>query len=148
MNIVTHASMGIALSRFFPPEYTLVAVGFSMLPDVDHLLNMRKWRFRINGFETAQTAMHGVLGVTSYSAIGLLMMVFNRQLASLFLISVAMHLFLDFVGGVSVPFKYIEENPVRKNFGNSPDKPFGGRFWIRFLQEICVIVMSYLIFTH
>ena len=119
-----------------------------MLPDVDHLLNVRKWKPRVNGFETSQTAMHGVLGAALHSTIGLLALMLNRQLASLFLISVAMHLFLDFVSGVSVPFKYIEENPVKKNFGNPPDKPLGRRFWIRFLQEAGVIVVSLLIFMR
>ena len=148
MNIITHAAMGIALSRFFPPEYAPVAVAFSLLPDVDHLLNVRQWKPRVNGFETSQTAMHGVLGAALYGAIGLLAIVFDRQLASLFLMSVAMHLFLDFVSGVSVPFKHIEESPVRKNFGNPPDKPLGGRFWIRFLQEASVIAVSLLIFMR
>ena len=72
MNVFTHAAMGIALSRFFPPEYAPVAVAFSLLPDADHLLNVRKWKPRVNGFETSQTAMHGVLGAALYGAIGLL----------------------------------------------------------------------------
>ena len=148
MNVITHTAMGIALSRFFPPEYLPAAVAFSLLPDADHLLNVRKWRPRVNGFESSQTAMHGVLGVVLYSIIGLLAMALDKQLASLFLISVAMHLFLDFVSGVSVPFKHIEENPVQKNFGNPPDKPLGGRFWMRFLQETSVIVVSLLIFMR
>ena len=146
MNVITHAAMGIALSRFFPPEYAPVAVAFSLLPDVDHLPNVRQWRPRVNGFETSQTAMHGVLGAALYGAIGLLAMVFSRQLAPLFLISVALHLFLDFISGVSVPFKHIEESPVKMNFGNLPDKPLGGRFWIRLLQEASVIAVSLLIF--
>jgi hypothetical protein len=147
MNVITHTAMGIALSHFFPPEYLPAAVAFSLLPDGDHLLNVRKWRPRVNGFESSQTAMHGVLGAALYSGVGLLAMIFNRQLASLFLISVAMHLFLDFVSGVSVPFKHIEENPVQKNFGNPLDKPLGRRFWVRFLQEASVIAGSLLIFT-
>jgi membrane-bound metal-dependent hydrolase YbcI (DUF457 family) len=147
MNVITHTAMGIALSRFFPPEYLPAAVAFSLLPDVDHVLNVRKWRPRVNGFESSRTAMHGVLGAALYSSIGLLAMVLGKQLASLFLISVAMHLFLDFVSGVSVPFKHIEENPIQKNFGNPPDKPLGRRFWIRFLQEASVIAVSLLIFT-
>lgn len=148
MNVITHTAMGIALSRFFPSEYLPAAVAFSLLPDVDHLLNVRKWKPRVSGFETSQTAMHGVLGAALYGAIGLLALMFNRQLASLFLVSVAMHLFLDFVSGVSVPFKHIEENPVKKNFGNPPDKPLGREFWIRFLQEASVIAVSLLIFMR
>jgi membrane-bound metal-dependent hydrolase YbcI (DUF457 family) len=148
MNVITHAAMGIALSRFFPPEYLPAAVVFSLLPDVDHLLSVRKWKPHVNGFETSQTAMHGVLGAALYSTIGLLALMFNRQLASLFLISVAVHLFLDFISGASVPFKHIEENPVKKNFGNPPDEPLGGRFWIRFLQEASVIAVSLLIFMR
>jgi membrane-bound metal-dependent hydrolase YbcI (DUF457 family) len=148
MNVITHTAMGIALSRFFPPEYLPAAVAFSLLPDADHLLNVRQWKPRVNGFETSQSAMHGVLGAALYSAIGLLALMFNRQLASLFLLSVAMHLFLDFVSGVSVPFKHIEESPVKKNFGNPPDEPLGRRFWIRFLQEASVIAVSLLIFMR
>jgi len=146
MTTIIHAAVGIALSRFFPPGYMPAAVAFSLLPDADHFLNVRKWRLRVNGFEAAQTAMHGVLGAALYSSVGLLMMVFSRQFASLFLIAVAMHLFLDFISGVSMPFKYIEENPVRMNFGNPPDKPLGGRFWIRVLQEAIVIAVSLVIF--
>jgi len=145
MNVITHVAMGVALSRFFPPGYLPATVAFSLLPDVDHLLNVRRWKPRVNGFEASQTAMHGVLGAAVYGTIGLLAMVFDRQLATLFLLCVAMHLFLDFVSGVGVPFKHVEENPIRVNFGNPPGKPFGRRFWMRFLQEASVIAISLLI---
>jgi hypothetical protein len=148
MNIVTHATAGLAIAHFFPPEYMPIAVGFSLLPDLDHLINIKKWKFKINGFESAQTFMHGILGATIYGLGGMLIFLLNRELASLFLITVSIHLFLDFVGGVSTPFKHIEENPIVKNFGNPPDRIFGGRFWIRVLQEAVVISIGLFIFIH
>jgi len=148
MNVVTHTIMGMALSRFWPAEYMPAAVAFSLVPDVDHLLNVHKWRLRVHGFESAQTAMHGVIGAAVYGTIGLLMMLLSKELASLFLLSVAIHLLLDFISGVSVPFKYIEENPVKKNFGSLPDDPYGGRFWIRIVQEASVILVSLWIFRR
>ncbi len=146
MNIITHTAMGFALSQFFPPEYLPASIAFSLLPDVDHLPNVRKWKLRVNGFETSQTAMHGLLGAAVYGTIGLLITIVDSQVGTLFLICVATHLFLDFISGVSVPFKHIKKSPTKINFGNPPDEPLGRKFWIRFLQEAGVIAVSLLIY--
>jgi hypothetical protein len=147
MNIITHTAMGLALSRFFPPEYAPAAVAFSLLPDVDHLLRIRTWRAKVNGFEAAQTAMHGALGAAAYGLLGLAMLLVSQTLGSLFLLCVAAHLFLDFISGVSVPFQHVAAEPVTVNFGNPPDRPLGRRFWLRFLQEAAVCAASLAIFV-
>jgi len=146
MNIVTHVAVGVALSRFFPPEYLPVSVAFSVLPDVDHLLSVKEWELRVNGFEEAQTAMHGLFGAAVYGAVGLLATIIHAQTGTLFLLCVAVHLFLDFISGAGVPFRLIENEPARINFGNPPNQPLGRRFWTRFLQEAGVIAVSLLIF--
>jgi hypothetical protein len=152
MTIITHTVVGIALSRFFPSEYLPASIAFSLLPDLDHVPHVRKWRLRIHGFETSQTAMHGVLGAAVYGTIGLLTTIIDHEIGTLFLICVATHLFLDFISGVSVPFKHIAKSATRTNFGNLPGRPahklLGRKLWIRLLQETSVIAVSLLIFMH
>jgi len=145
VNIVTHVAVGIALSQFFPSGYLPASVAFSVMPDLDHLPSAARWKLQVNGFETSQTFMHGLFGATIYGTAGLLMTLLHRQTGSLFLLCVAVHLFLDFISGVSIPFRLIYADPTRINFGNPADQPLGRKFWIRFIQEAGVIGASLLI---
>jgi hypothetical protein len=145
MNIITHTAVGIALSQFFPPEYLPVSIVFSLLPDVEQVLNERGWRPSVGDAGSPQSPMHGLLGAAVYGAIGLLVTVIDHQMGTLFLVCVATHLYLDFVSGASVPFRYIKRNAARINFGNPPDNPVGRKLWIRVLQEASVITVSLLI---
>ena len=148
MSSITHIAVGLALSRFFSPGYLPVSIAFALLPDLVHVLSMKPWSLRIHGLKTSRTPAHGLLEATVYGTIGLLIVAVSHQIGTLFLTCVATHLFLDFISGVSVPFKHIKKKPIKMDFGNTPDKPLGRRSWIGHLQEASVIVGSLLIYMR
>ena len=107
----THAAVGLGVASFFPESNPWFAVGFSLLPDLDHLLFLRSMRLEVGGMQHARTFMHELLGTVVYMLIGLPMFVIDRELGALFVTCLLTHLFCDFINGYSTPYKSIRELP-------------------------------------
>ncbi len=111
MTTFTHAAVGLGIASFFPESNPWLAVGFSLLPDLDHLLFLRSMRLKVGGMQHARTFMHELLGTVVYMLIGLPMFVIDRELGALFVTCLLTHLFCDFINGYSTPYKSIRELP-------------------------------------
>lgn len=111
MTTFTHAAVGLGVASFFPESNPWFAVGFSLLPDLDHLLFLRSMRLEVGGMQHARTFMHELLGTVVYMLIGLPMFVIDRELGALFVTCLLTHLFCDFINGYSTPYKSIRELP-------------------------------------
>ncbi|MEW5766938.1 MAG: metal-dependent hydrolase [bacterium] len=130
MTLITHTAVGLGLSSFFPPSDRWFVIAFSLLPDIDHLLTLKSWRIRPGGLRASRTVMHELLGATTYTILGLLLYLWAPHIARLFLLSVSVHLFLDFISGFSQPYRMI------KGEGSKID--LGENLWIRIGQEVGV----------
>jgi hypothetical protein len=129
MTIITHTIVGLGLSKFFPGKPMALPILFSLIPDVDHLLKLKTWRFKEGGFREARTVLHELLGCTLFAIVGLALLMVLPWLGKLWLLCVSFHLFLDFISGYSVPFKHIKEyQPI----------DFGKNLRLRAAQEIAV----------
>jgi len=111
MTTFTHAAVGLGVATFFPDKNVLWAVGFSILPDLDHLLFLRTMKLEVGGMRHARTFLHELLGTVIYTLIGLGIALFDWQLGLMFVTCVGFHLFCDFVNGYSTPYKYIRDAP-------------------------------------
>jgi hypothetical protein len=129
MTTFTHAAVGLGVSTFFPDENPLWAVGFSMLPDLDHLLFLRTLKLRVGGMRHARTFLHELMGTIVYTLVGLAIALFDRSLGLMFVTCAAFHLFCDFVNGHTSPFKYIRA---------APSVDMGKHLPIRVAQELLV----------
>ena len=116
MTSFTHAAVGLGVASFFKevpevqPAY-LYAVGFSLLPDLDHLLFLRTMKLKVGGMRHARTFMHELLGTAVWMAVGLCVMAFHFQFGCLFIACLSAHLFCDFINGYSEPFKRVRSAP-------------------------------------
>lgn len=124
MTSFTHAAVGLGVASFFKevpevqPVY-LYAVGFSLLPDLDHLLFLRTMKLKVGGMRHARTFMHELLGTAVGLAVGLCIMAFHLwspqsgffEFGCLFIACLSAHLFCDFINGYSEPFKRIRSAP-------------------------------------
>lgn len=119
MTIITHTAVGLGLSSFFPPADRWFVIAFSILPDIDHLLTFKSWRFRPGGLRASRTVMHELLGAAAYAILGLLLSIGEPHIARLFLLSVSVHLFLDFISGFSQPYRIIKKEGSRMDFGEN-----------------------------
>lgn len=129
MTVFTHAITGLGLSRFFPEHPLLLPMLFSVLPDADHLLKLRTWRFEEGGFRNARTLLHELAGCALLGGAGLAVFFAAPELGKLWLVCVSYHLFLDFISGYSRPFKHIREHEPMD---------FGKNLRLRAIQEIAV----------
>ena len=111
MTTFTHAAVGLGVASFFPDENKLWAVGFSLLPDLDHLLFLRTMKLKVGGMRHARTILHELLGTLIYTAIGLGIALFDRPLGLMFVTCSGFHLFCDFINGYSTPYKHIRAAP-------------------------------------
>ena len=111
MTTFTHAAVGLGVASFFPERNALWAVGFSLLPDLDHLLYLRTMKLKVGGMRHARTILHELLGTLVYLLVGLGIALFDRVLGLLFVTCVSFHLFCDFINGYSTPFKKIRAAP-------------------------------------
>lgn len=130
MTLITHTAVGLGLSSFFPSIDRWFVIAFSILPDIDHLLALKSWQIRLGGLRASRTVMHELLGATIYAVIGLLLWPWVLHIAGLFLLSVSIHLFLDFISGFSQPYRIIREKGSQMDFGEN--------LWIRIGQEVGV----------
>jgi membrane-bound metal-dependent hydrolase YbcI (DUF457 family) len=107
----THAAVGLGVASFFPESSPWLAVGFSLLPDLDHLKFLRTMRLKVGGMQHARTFMHELLGTVVYMAIGAALFLYDRELGTLFTTCLLTHLFCDFINGYSTPYKSIRDLP-------------------------------------
>ena len=127
MTTFTHAAVGLGVASFFPGSSPWLAVGFSLLPDLDPLLFLKSMRLKVGGMQHARTFMHELLGTVVYTAIGLPMFLVSRELGALFVTCLLTHLFCDFINGYSTPYKSIRD---------LPSVDMGKRLATRIVQEI------------
>ncbi len=127
MTTFTHAAVGLGIASFFPGSSPWLAVGFSLLPDLDHLLFLRSMRLKVGGMQHARTFMHELLGTVVYTLVGLPLFLFDRELGTLFVTCLLTHLFCDFINGYSTPYKSIRE---------LPSVDMGKRLRTRIVQEL------------
>ncbi|MDA1190464.1 MAG: metal-dependent hydrolase [Candidatus Poribacteria bacterium] len=111
MTSFTHAAVGLGIAAFFPDKNPLWAVGFSLLPDLDHLLFIRTMRLKVGGMKHARTFLHELLGTVVYMLIGLGIALFDWELGVMFVTCLGFHLFCDFINGYSTPYKRIRDLP-------------------------------------
>lgn len=108
--------MGLGVASFFrdssyPASSPWLAVGFSLLPDLDHLLFLKSMRLKVGGMKHARTFMHELLGTVVYMFIGLAVFAVDRDLGALFITCLLTHLFCDFINGYSTPYKSVRDLP-------------------------------------
>ena len=145
MTSFTHAAVGLGVASFFKetPEaqpayhYAVYAVGFSLLPDLDHLLFLRTMKLKVGGMRHARTFMHELLGTAVWTALGLGVMAFHFEIGCLFIACLSAHLFCDFINGYSEPFKRIRA---------APGIDMGKSLRTRIVQEILVGGLSLWLF--
>lgn len=138
MTLITHTIVGLGLSAIAPQHAPTMWVAFSILPDIDHIASIKQWRFKVGGFRSSRTVLHELLGAVIWALIGLLLAFWNISIASVYLVSISVHLFLDFISGYSVPFRGI---------GNEQSVDFGESIYLRIAQEIAIDLISLLAFV-
>ena len=149
MTPITHALVGLALSKFFPGTPAYFAVAFSLIPDVDHvvvavqqvgrgssLLDLNADMRDESGFLRARTTFHELFGVAFWGLMSLLLAAFQFRLGMLLAVCVAVHFFLDFASARSRPFRPLSDFTI--DF--TPATPF------RIVEELLVALCSGLIF--
>ncbi len=129
MTTFTHAAVGLGVASFFPDRHALWAVGFSMLPDLDHLLFIRTLKLKVGGMRHARTVLHELLGTIAYTLLGLGLACFDRELGFMLITCAGFHLFCDFINGYSTPFKYIRQ---------APSVDMGKKLGLRVFQELLI----------
>lgn len=134
MTTFTHAAVGLGVASFFrdagpPASSPWLAVGFSLLPDLDHLLFLKSMRLKVGGMKHARTFMHELLGTVVYLLIGVGIFVVDKDLGTLFGACLLTHLFCDFINGYSTPYKSIRD---------LPSVDMGKRLRTRIIQEIAL----------
>lgn len=139
MTPITHATTGVTLAVLTGQPIWL-GIGFSLLPDVDHLFRIHTWRFRNGGFLAARSAMHELVGLSILLAGGVILGMFDAQLGPFFILCVVFHFFLDFINGKTFPYRKIRRDFKMIDFGKTTR--------LRVIQEVGLNVVYFLIFAY
>jgi LexA-binding, inner membrane-associated putative hydrolase len=120
-------------------DYIWMAILFSGIVDLDHLyFIVRDFKhYQKHGFSGqlhhARSIYHELLGVMIWSVVTLFIYFFDKTLASLFFISIMVHLSQDFLTGTSMPFS---------PFDNKEMKLFKFTFKNKVIINIIIVVLS------
>lgn len=103
----------------YQTNYILMSIFFSGIVDLDHIYFIIKdfKHYQKHGFSgqlhRARSIYHELLGVMIWSIVSLFIYFFDKILASLFFITMIVHLTQDFLTGTSKPFSPFDKKEMK-----------------------------------
>lgn len=150
-HMISASVLSLIAAKVAPTEtgYILASLAFSGMLDLDHvyyLIRDRKMYQKkglVGQLHHARSPLHELPGLILWGVIALVVRSFDQTLASIFFLSILIHLCEDFLAGIAFPFSPFDKTEMALFKHTKMDKVIintlviivSGVLWVLYLQD-------------